>query len=185
MLISSYNFDFFKLFTPGSFQFDMNFCWMMFISLVFQFPVVARNSLNERLYSCPWEGCQRTLTMTKLRRHYRTHSGERPFKCPVCDYCASRLDSLRRHCKARHALSGLNAVEWTLSSDEKPAWVNWVKLLFVCTLLSWSYLVILRIQILTCHISMVLCLQIIGTHLWVCMALMVLLFHLWINSFLI
>ena len=39
---------------------------------------------------------------SNLRRHLKTHSGEKSNKCNQCDYASSRADSLRTHLKRHH-----------------------------------------------------------------------------------
>ena len=52
------------------------------------------------MYHCPYPGCNyETNRSAHLKRHERTHTKERPYKCQFCDYCASRSDHLRRHYK--------------------------------------------------------------------------------------
>lgn len=58
------------------------------------------SSDSDCIYHCPYPGCNyETNRSAHLKRHERTHTKERPYKCQFCDYCASRSDHLRRHYK--------------------------------------------------------------------------------------
>ncbi|EFN71029.1 Krueppel-like factor 7, partial [Camponotus floridanus] len=56
----------------------------------------------EKPYKCSWVGCEwRFARSDELTRHYRKHTGAKPFKCRHCDRCFSRSDHLALHMK-RH-----------------------------------------------------------------------------------
>lgn len=52
-------------------------------------------SPGEKPYKCSWEGCEwRFARSDELTRHYRKHTGAKPFKCNHCDrYVNTRLPS--------------------------------------------------------------------------------------------
>ncbi|GAA6088423.1 Krueppel-like factor 5, partial [Tachysurus ichikawai] len=57
---------------------------------------------REKPYRCTWEGCDwRFARSDELTRHFRKHTGAKPFQCAVCSRSFSRSDHLALHMK-RH-----------------------------------------------------------------------------------
>lgn len=51
--------------------------------------------------NCPV--CYRAFfTKSDMLRHYRIHTGEKPFICPFCPYRANQKPNVSRHIKSRH-----------------------------------------------------------------------------------
>jgi len=53
-------------------------------------------------YLCPY--CQKSnfKRISHLKRHILVHTGERPFKCPYCDYCAIQNYNVKMHILKKH-----------------------------------------------------------------------------------
>ena len=59
--------------------------------------------IGEKPYACQWTGCGwRFARSDELTRHYRKHTGVRPFPCRQCSRSFSRSDHLALHVR-RHA----------------------------------------------------------------------------------
>jgi uncharacterized Zn-finger protein len=57
---------------------------------------------GEKPYKCQWPECEwRFARSDELTRHYRKHTGAKPFKCVVCERSFARSDHLALHMK-RH-----------------------------------------------------------------------------------
>ncbi|KAK7069423.1 hypothetical protein SK128_023003, partial [Halocaridina rubra] len=60
-------------------------------------------SLNsENRYECPHCPDSSFAYHSSLQRHLRSHSGERPFQCPYCQYAGARKEHLLSHLSRRH-----------------------------------------------------------------------------------
>ncbi|KTF90168.1 hypothetical protein cypCar_00011570 [Cyprinus carpio] len=59
---------------------------------------------REKPYQCTWEGCTwRFARSDELTRHFRKHTGIKPFRCTDCDRSFSRSDHLALH-RRRHVM---------------------------------------------------------------------------------
>eukprot|EP00069_Balaena_mysticetus_P018659 bmy_11618T0 len=66
-------------------------------------PVTSQEEAGERPFACSWQDCNKKFARSdELARHYRTHTGEKKFSCPICDKRFMRSDHLTKHAR-RHA----------------------------------------------------------------------------------
>ena len=65
---------------------------------------------RQRIYRC--QICARPFKFSgDLKRHILRHTGEKPHKCPSCDYHCARQDNLKKHmrtCRGRVDANKLN-----------------------------------------------------------------------------
>lgn len=65
-------------------------------------PAIPQVSTSQSHYACPW--CHREFSKSSnLKRHILTHTGEKPYACPVCPYRAVQKVQVVHHLKSKHS----------------------------------------------------------------------------------
>jgi len=78
------------------------------------YPVVLSWNMcaGEKPFPCTWPECDwRFARSDELRRHYRKHTGDKPYVCRVCDTAFARSDHLTLHMK-RHPPTPTSTDHW-------------------------------------------------------------------------
>lgn len=61
---------------------------------------------EEKQFICPWKCCGRRFKRGDERaRHYRSHTGEKPYQCPSCARPFARSDHLKNHMRKIHFIN--------------------------------------------------------------------------------
>lgn len=90
------------------------------------------NAVHEKVYTCPLPQCARLFKrLEHLKRHFRTHTLERPYSCTMCGKHFSRTDNLAQHKKTHSrgrssvAVSRSSSIKSTKTSPApKPSTIN-------------------------------------------------------------
>jgi hypothetical protein len=89
-------------------------------------------NLHDKVYTCPLPQCARLFKrLEHLKRHFRTHTLERPYSCTMCGKHFSRTDNLAQHKKTHNrgrssvAVSRPSSIKSTKTSPvPRPSTIN-------------------------------------------------------------
>jgi hypothetical protein len=89
------------------------------------------DTLHDKAYTCPLPQCARLFKrLEHLKRHFRTHTLERPYSCSMCGKHFSRTDNLAQHKKTHNrgrssvAVSRSSSIKSTKTSPVPTSTVN-------------------------------------------------------------
>uniref|UniRef100_A0A182WM47 C2H2-type domain-containing protein n=1 Tax=Anopheles minimus TaxID=112268 RepID=A0A182WM47_9DIPT len=82
-------------------------------------------SPSEKPYTCQWPECEwRFARSDELTRHYRKHTGAKPFKCIVCERSFARSDHLALHMKRHLPKNNYSSVTRVVAGHPRKRPVN-------------------------------------------------------------
>ena len=65
--------------------------------------LLKRPASTTSIHACPYANCDKFFARpSRLKTHLLSHTGERPFKCPICGKDYARNFHLKRHLKKTH-----------------------------------------------------------------------------------
>ena len=81
---------------------------------------------GEKPYMCEWPSCRWTFARSdELTRHYRKHTGAKPFRCPACNRSFARSDHLQVKTYFKESRNKFSAShETTRASIWRAAWLE-------------------------------------------------------------
>ena len=82
-------------------------------------------------YFCPQDGCAYKCDKVRsMEIHYRTHTGERPFQCKICNQKFNRKDLCKTHIKTHKRRDIENAKENASENSEHIIDLGWNEIEF-------------------------------------------------------
>lgn len=93
----------FSALTPFTYETDVNPQNLFHVLRKQQLQQQGQDCMADKSYVCPLPQCARVFKrLEHLKRHFRTHTLERPYSCSMCGKHFSRTDNLAQHKKTHN-----------------------------------------------------------------------------------